>query len=240
MFTRVSCLVLCLLYTAHAEDPAATRKALIRSLAAGDDALGKVTLSEVVEATSGKKVLPFDTNSDAVCKRIAAAVKNALSTALEQANSKSSPLKKKSRINETSRFFEDTLRDLLNSTPGFSCDYPKTAEGKEQRSGYPDLRLVHTDSGRVAYLDPKVYAEDSESSSFRTFYFEPQEGTGKIHDDAHHLILGISHNGEPGSWTFTGWKIVDVCNLELQLKAEFNASNRELYGTDMIKAKSAE
>lgn len=225
--------MLLLLTTVWADD-AVERRALIRSLAQGSDKLGRVTLAEVVEATTGKKVLPFPAEGDAVAARILAAVKNALVTSLEQANA----AKKPSRINEASRFFEDRLRELLGSTPGFSCDWPKTSEGKTQRSGYPDLRLVHQASGRVTYLDPKVYVHDSADSSFRTFYYEPAEGTGKITEDAHHLILGIAHDGKTGAWKFTGWKIVDAGNLSLQLKAEFNASNRELYGPDAVRAES--
>jgi hypothetical protein len=215
------------------------RRALIRSIMAGDSALGSVTLAEVVEATTGKKTLPFLVQKDAVAQRTLAAVTNALRVVQERANDARSPLARVSRINETSRFFEDQLKDVLNTTPGFQCMIPPTKEGKEQRSGYPDLRLVHLESGRVTYLDPKVYAADSEDSSFRTFYFEPSEGTGKIHDDAHHLVLGIAHDGKGKPWHFTGWKVVDVSGLKLQLKAEFNASNRDLYQPGTIRAKQA-
>lgn len=65
------------------------------------------------------------------------------------------------------------IRELLNAAPGFSCDFPRTAEGRVQRSGYPDLRLVDLSSKRAFYLDPKLYAVGSRDSSFRTFYFKP-------------------------------------------------------------------
>lgn len=221
---------------ALAEEGAAAREKLIRSLVAGDDALGSITLGELVQATTGKKVLPLDSENDPVAQRILAALKNALATTLEQANAAKSEARRSARINEASKFFEDRLREVLNATPGFSCDHPKTRDGKVQRSGYPDLRLVHQASGRVVYLDPKVYAEDSTDSSFRTFYYEPGEGTGKILEDAHHLILGIAHDGKTGAWTYTAWKIVDVATLPLQLKTEFNASNRELYRSEAVRA----
>jgi len=227
--------VLLLLITSAIADDAANRRELIRSLARGAGELGRVTLGEVVEATTGKKVLPFPAEGDAVAARILAALKNALATTLEQANAANSGAKKQARINEVSRFFEDHLRELLNATSGFTCDWPKTKDGKVQRSGYPDLRLVHHASGRVTYLDPKVYAADSGESSFRTFYFEPGEGTGKITEDAHHLILGIAHDGNTGAWKFTGWKVVDVSQISLQLKAEFNASNREMYAREAVR-----
>ena len=48
-------------------------------------------------------------------------------------------------------------REVLNATPGLQCDFPLTAKGKLQRSGYPDLRITDLESKRVFYLDPKLY-----------------------------------------------------------------------------------
>jgi len=134
------------------------------------------------------------------------------------------------RINEVSRHIEDFLLSALNAVEGIHCTIPLNASGEIQRSGYPDLRLEHTESGRVFYLDPKVYKVGSETSSFRTFYFEPKKVTNKILDDASHLLLGISHAGKSGGrWQFEAWKLVDLVDFRVRLKAEFQASNRELY-----------
>ncbi|MGL5018193.1 MAG: hypothetical protein ACRDBP_08680, partial [Luteolibacter sp.] len=64
---------------------------------------------------------------------------------------------------------------------------------------------------------------------FRTFYFEPKNETLKITDDAVHLLVGIEHDGKDQQWTFTGWRLVDLSTLRVRLKAEFQASNAELY-----------
>ena len=133
------------------------------------------------------------------------------------------------RINEASRFFEDRLLELINAHPDFSCTIPKTTEGKEQRSGYPDLRIQHLPSKTIAYLDPKLYEQKSHDSSFRTFYYEPTDRTSKITEDALHFLLGFAHDGETRAWTFTSWNLVDLSSLELTLKAEFHASNRDVY-----------
>jgi len=73
--------------------------------------------------------------------------------------------------------FEDTLRDLLNNTAGLRCDFPLTAEGKVQRSGYPDLRIIDLESKRVFYFGPKTLCYRNRNSSFRAFYFEPRKAT---------------------------------------------------------------
>jgi hypothetical protein len=238
MFMRLLLASSLLLITCHAysEEPSAQQR-LIQSVAAGEDAIGSIPFSEVLRATTGRRILPFDPDKDGVAHSISDAVAAALSTALGQANAASSPLKKKGRINETSRWFEDKLQALLAATPGFTCDFPHTEAGKMQRSGYPDLRLVHTESGRVAYLDPKVYEQHSEASTLRTFYYEPAGATGKILDDAHHLLLGIAHDGKSGDWTFLRWSMVDVSLLTVRLKAEFHAGNKDIYKPGMIRAK---
>jgi hypothetical protein len=65
----------------------------------------------------------------------------------------------------------------------------------------------------------------AEASSLRTFYFEPKDNTLKITEDATHLLLGITHDGNSGAWEFLGYRLVDLSRL----KAEFQASNRDLY-----------
>jgi hypothetical protein len=71
--------------------------------------------------------------------------------------------------------------------------------------------------------------QGSATSSLRTFYFEPKDNTLKITEDASHLLLGIEHDGKDGVWEFLGYQLVDLSSLKVRLKAEFQASNRDLY-----------
>src|SRR5207237_2826892 len=140
-------------------------------------------------------------------QRVAKGIAAACEETMKRLNAPDHPIQKVSRINEVSSHFEDTLRELVNSTPGLNCDFPKTAEGKVQRSGYPDLRIVDLASKRVFYLDPKLYAAGSRNSSFRTFYFEPKIATNKVRDDAVHFVVGFEHEPreQSGAWHFTRW-----------------------------------
>jgi hypothetical protein len=36
-------------------------------------------------------------------------------------------------------------------------------------------------------------------------------------------------DGSEGQWAFTGWRLVDLSTLKVRLKAEFQASNADLY-----------
>ena len=198
-----------------------------------------IPFNEVIVDVTGKKVLPFDPKNE-VDQRVVKAISAACDEATKRSNAEDSPIQKVARINEVSSHFEDTLRELLNSTPGLGCDFPRTADGKIQRSGYPDLRVVDLVSKRVFYLDPKLYAVGSRDNSFRTFYFEPKLATNKVRDDAVHFVVGFEHEPREryARWRFTRWDLVDLSQFKVKLKAEFQGSNRDMYREEAIVASS--
>ena len=205
-----------------------------------DQQLRGVPFSEVIFDSTGRKVLRFDADNR-VDQRVAKAISAACDETMRRMNAAGSPVHAVDRINEVSAHFEDTLRKLLNATPGLRCDYPVTAEGKVQRSGYPDLRIIDLESKRAFYLDPKLYASETRDSSFRAFYFEPKRATNKILDDAVHFIVGFEHQPreKDGTWRFTRWDLVDLFQFRVKLKAEFQGSNRDMYRPEAIVATSA-
>ena len=120
-----------------------------------DQQLRGVPLSEVILDTTGKKVLPFDANNP-VDQRVAKAISAACNETMKRLNAPGSAIQNIDRINEVSSHFEDTLRELLNAAPGLRCDFPLTAEGKIQRSGYPDLRIVRSGEQARLLFGPKT------------------------------------------------------------------------------------
>jgi hypothetical protein len=213
---------------------------LIHWLLEEDRDLKGIPFSEIVLATTGKRILPINAGSD-TDRALLAKIGTALDRVLEKANLPGNAAQRTRRINEASSHFETALREELNRVPGFACEFPKTTAGRVQRSGYPDLRLSDSTSGRILYLDPKLYEKGGRESSFRTFYFEPKKETNKIHEDAHHLIVGIEH--EPrrdGSWKFRRWELVDLSHFRVRLKAEFQGSNRDLYRPEAIVGRSGD
>lgn len=202
--------------------------ALIKQLLAENLDKRTFAFTDVVLASSGKKVIPLDENN-AAHLRITQAIRTALDQALVTLSREDSPVRKLRRINEASRYFEDALMLSINQSPGLRCEIPPTKKGDLQRSGYPDLKITDRNSGLVAYLDPKLVESKSLHSTLRTFYYEPKHETLKINDDAIHLLCGIEHDGKEGQWTFTRFHLVDLSTLRVRLKAEFQASNAELY-----------
>lgn len=215
-------------------------KPFVEWLLEDGERLEDVPFAEIVEAVSARKVLPVELSASPDAE-IVRGVQGAIETMLLAFESPEHPIHEVGRINEVSGHVEAFLLTELNKADGIVCAIPPNASGELQRSGYPDLRLRHEASGRVFYIDPKVYKAGSETSSFRTFYFEPKRETNKILDDASHLILGISHGGKvDGRWQFEGWKLVDLVDFRVRLKAEFQASNRDLYREEALILGSAQ
>jgi len=213
--------------------------ALIPWLLQEDHELREIPFSQVILDVTGKRVLAIDPKNE-TDQRIIRQISNVLDEVMKRMNAPNSAIQEIPRINEVSSHFEDLLRELLNGTPGLSCDFPHTAEDRVQRSGYPDLRLVDLETKRIFYLDPKLYAAGSRESSFRTFYFEPKVTTNKVRYDAVHLIVGFEHEPKSeGRWKFTRWDLVDLAHFKVKLKAEFQGSNHDLYRPEAIVATSA-
>lgn len=214
----------------QAADPAVTE------LMQSRDTLRDRPFSEIVESATGRKIVPIDPSKHGeVLRRIGETLDGTLRAMDDPAH----PIHHSGRINEASRHIEDALRERLNAIPGWTCVIPVTTEGREQRSGYPDLR-IETDTGLVIYLDPKLYAAKNRDSALRTFYYEPKTLTGKIQEDAIHLLAGIAHDESNERLRLTGWELVDLSRVRVRVKIEFQASNRDLYVPEAVVAQSGE
>lgn len=201
-----------------------------------DRKLDDLAFPNVIEAATGKKVLPIDA-ADPDTKRVMRVMAEAADFIVREMNEAGSPAKQARRINEASHHFENALREKLAGAEGLECDFPRTAEGKVQRAGYPDLRLLDRATGTIYYLDPKIYAADSRDSAFRTFYYEPKTITSKVLEDAHHLVLGIAHEAKADQPPqFLHWELIDLSHLRVRLKPEFEGSNRDLYKAEAVVA----
>lgn len=245
MMRPLAFVFLCALGLAQAREPVpsptpdAAAKQFLPWLLQHKEDVAQLPLSDVILAATGRKMRAIDPQ-DAVDQRVLRELARVLDRVVEQLNEPGHAVHRAARINEVSRAFEDMIRSELNATAGLSCDLPKTESGRAQRSGYPDMRLLEQKSGRVYYLDPKLFAAENRNSSLRTFYYEPKRGTNKVLDDATHLLLGFEHAGRAdGKWQFVGWEIIDLARFKVRLKAEFQGSNRDLYRAESTVTRSA-
>ncbi|MEX2579392.1 MAG: hypothetical protein WD342_10065 [Verrucomicrobiales bacterium] len=208
-------------------------ESLVSTVLNGGGTFRDVEFAGLVESSTGNLVIPVNP-ADPVDAEILACLDAALTTILNRFNQPDTPTNSEKRINEVSSYFEEALLEELDAAPELSCEYPRTAKGNLQRAGYPDLMIRHLASGRVAYLDPKLVKQGTLDSSLRTFYFTPRNETNKILRDAHHLLVGVEHDGNTGDWQFLRWHVIDLTRFQVTLKAEFQASNRDIYIRELL------
>ncbi len=186
-----------------------------------------------IKAISGREVLAFDKNSqkdkellNRLIKAMNIAVKNAYKTGILSA-----------RPNEVGNYVEPFVKDAISNV-GMKAEIPLTSNGKHQSVGYPDIFIKDID-GRVTYLECKTYNQKSIGSSLRAFYFQPSESSKIIHD-ARHLMVSfeIIKEKRNGKSFFVPiyWKIYTLEKMLVQVKHEFNASNKGMYKPEALLA----
>lgn len=187
-----------------------------------------------IKALSGCKVIPFNKDDEkdrkfleSLVKAVEIAGKKAFEGGIFTA-----------RPNEAGNRIEPFVSEALTEV-GLRVGKPVTKSGKKRAAGYPDLQVEDT-YGRIIYMDCKTYSAKTKGQSFRTFYFSPSKDP-KINIDAHHLLISFELETDlrKGKRAFIpiSWQIYTLDNLLVQVKHEFNASNKDLYREESLLAK---
>ncbi|PMQ00804.1 MAG: hypothetical protein CBR30_09230 [Dictyoglomus sp. NZ13-RE01] len=101
-------------------------------------------------------------------------------------------------------------------------------------TGYPDEKITDI-YGRVTYLEVKATSRRDVGSP-RDFYFSPLKNSkNKVSEDGHHLLLCFdTFERKEKEFIITGWCLIDLFNIKVSMKPEFNADNLELYRKENI------
>lgn len=195
----------------------------------------KVPFKQVVQITTKHRVLDFDPRNpqhvklrDTIRAAAVAAGKQALVNGVFA-----------TRANEAGNHIEPFVKRALRELK-LDARTPVNASGDAQITGYPDLEIP----GPVpCYLELKTYNAATANTTQRTFYYSPSSHP-KITRDALHLLLAFEmKKSERASKTVFApvhWKLITLQDLAVDLKFEFNQSNRGLYGSDAAGAVMAE
>jgi len=143
--------------------------------------LKNIPFNLVIEAVSGKKVIPFDINNQEH-RDVLDLLKQAALTAGTEIN-KIGILRQ--RPNEDGNDVEPYVLNALKSL-GLNAEIPKGLKGKKKTTGYPDILFWYKNN--PYYLECKTYNNKNISTTQRSFYFSPSEDF-KVRHDALHFIL---------------------------------------------------
>lgn len=186
-----------------------------------------ISVGTSIEAISGRRVLPLDQGGED--KDLVARLCDAAN--LLVASSSELPIKT-GRVNELGNNVEEPLLEACKHV-GLNATWPKRADGTGGRTGYPDI-AIDIDGPRPTYLEAKVIAKGTESSTFRSFYLSPSDNP-KVCVDARHLLLAFTHerrdNSEDGfeQYALTNFKLVDLFKVVGKIKFEYQSNNKEMY-----------
>lgn len=143
------------------------------------------------------------------------------------------------RPNEVGNDIETYIMTALK-TVGLAAMRPLSAGGRGQGVGYPDI-LIEDAGGRPTYVEAKIYSAKTAESSMRSFYLSPSENF-KVSKDARHILMAFEMVMErvPASdlysFTAVAFKLVDLHDLEIDVKYEFQSDNRRLYAKSAMLA----
>jgi hypothetical protein len=146
---------------------------------------------------------------------------------------------KRPRPNEVGNDLEPFVLQAANQV-GLSATAPKSASGRVQQVGYPDI-LISDRNGRPTYLEVKSFADASEPTSMRSFYLSPSANP-KVSVNARHLVLGFGmqairiEGSRDSLYNVASFKLINLFDLECDVKYEFNSDNRRLYSEGLLLA----
>ena len=187
----------------------------------------RLPFKTVIAATTGHRVLDFDTNSPAHVE-LRRKILRAAALAGERAQKEGIAT---ARANEAGNHIEPFVRAALREV-GLAAQVPVTAAGRAQSAGYPDLEITNAPA---CYLELKTYNATTVNTTQRSFYYSPSANS-KVTRDALHLLLAyeLEKQTRDGKTVFlpAHWKLITLQDLEVDLKFEFNQSNRGLYGRE--------
>lgn len=191
----------------------------------------KIPFKEVIRATTRHRILDFDTNNPAhreLFQKISAAANLAFT------NARTAGLFS-TRVNEAGNHLESFVKAALKEA-GLNARTPVNTTGDAQTVGYPDVEIL---GETPCYVELKTYSATTANTTQRSFYYSPSEKP-KVTHDALHLLLAyeLERTERDGriSFTPTHWKLITLQDLEVDLKFEFNQSNRGLYGKDAARS----
>jgi hypothetical protein len=218
-------LVIASLVIASAALAQLTTNSLPSSLAELTKPAKKIPFKTVIEATTGHRVLDLDTNNAAHASLHTKLLK-AARLAGERANRDGIVA---ARPNEAGNYLEPFVRAALKEC-GLEAQIPRTTQNRAQVTGYPDIEITEP---TPCYLELKTYNAKTVNTTQRSFYYSPSAAP-KVTHDALHLLLAfeLTKIDRDGKSVFvpTHWKLLSLSALEVDLKFEFNQSNRGLYG----------
>jgi hypothetical protein len=192
----------------------------------------QIPFAEVVLATTGHRVLDFDTNNAA---HVELRQKLLAAAALVGERAAKDGLIA-DRAGDAAATVEPYLRAALHEVGIDSL----ARSSHTKPSGYPGIEVTNP---AACYIGIKTYHAGSAHGGQPAFNYAPSNDP-KITRDAIHFLLAfqlekVARTGQR-AYVPIRWKLLTLENLTVDVKCEFNQSNRHVFGPESRKAVVAE
>jgi len=187
-------------------------------------ALHNIDLNIFVETRTNKKLLEyhFDGKSDIfLINDLQQYINDFVAKHIQK------PLKEKSYLNILKSFFKK-ISNFDNEKNNYHFKVIKQIQRLDS-DAYPGVKILDNKS-RITYLETKLIINKKDFEP-PNFHFPPLTNSKKkITDDARHLLLCFDIDEiEEKHFLITGWCLIDLFDVKVTMKPEFNTNNLELY-----------
>ena len=114
------------------------------------------------------------------------------------------------------------MRELLNATPGLSCDFPRTAEEACSVRAIP-IFVSSIRSRSESFTSIRNFTRSEAVKAVFALFISNRKSRRTRCATMRCILLSVSNtkNARGDHWNFTRWDLVDLAQFKVKLKAEF-------------------
>lgn len=187
-------------------------------------ALHNIDFNIFLEARTNKKLLEYhfvEKNDISLINDLQQYINDFVSRHIQK------PLKEKSHLNIL-KLFSKKISNFDNEKNKYQFKVINQIQRLDS-DAYPVVKILDNKS-RITYLETKLIINKKDFEP-PNFHFPPLTNSKKkITDDARHLLLCFDIDEiEEKHFLITGWCLIDLFDVKVTMKPEFNTNNLELY-----------
>ena len=188
----------------------------------------KVLFSGIIEQFTGHRIKPLPIYTKHLIKELAIICEKAMVYANKDMDFTNAS-------NKIGSLFEKYFEQACNESRRWSAESPKTLQGKNMSSGYPDL-IVRRRRKHISFMSNEMYLEvktmgiGSIGATAPSFSWQ-NSINAKISKSLPHLLVSFMRDGEKG---FVDYKIVNLEDLYVDIEVKAISNNKLVYSQHNI------
>lgn len=208
------------------EDPAVPLARWLMTQDGGPNAIC-LPLGAVIEAATGKPIIPFD-RKDPADAAFAKLLGEKLDAVLPLMNKPESSAHRGASDVAIGAAFADALADGLKSAAGMTITGTKIPAGVPAGS-YPAFSVATGDNGRSYGIGIHVFTTEGRDKTMHALSVRPETAAGLTASNGC-LLIAVETNGKTGQEAaFLNWELIDVSSLPVRATISFEGTQEAVH-----------